>query len=721
MTVQQAFDLAIQHHQAGRLAQAEQLYRQMLAQQTNHAGALHMLGVIANQVGRNELAVELIGRAIAIQPNFPEAQSNLGKILTDTGHLDAAIAACRQAIALKPDSPAAHNNLGNALWASGQADQAIAAYRQAIALKPNYHEAHSNLGNVLRDKRQLDQAIAAYHQALALQPNFPAAHYNLGNALKEKGQSHAAIAAYRQAIALEPNLPEIHGNLGIVLTDAGQLDAAIAAFRQALALQPNYAEAHSNLGNALIAKGQLDDAVAAYRQAIVLNPNFPEAHCNLGSVLKDKGQLDDAIAAFTQVIAVKPDYSTAHSNLVYTLHFHPDYDAQSIYQQHLRWYQQQAQPLEHFIQPHANDPSPDRRLKIGYVSPDLWRHPVGRFLLPLFANHKHHDFEVVAYSSVRRDDDMTRRLRSHVDVWENIVGLDDAQAADKIRADGIDVLVDLSLHTAQNRMLMFARKPAPVQVTWLGYVGTTGLATMDYRLSDGYLDPPGQSEAFYTEKTLRLPHSYWCYQPPEFTSEVTTLPALSSGHVTFGCFNNFCKVTAPTLQLWAALLCDLPGSQLVIHAHAGSHQEQVRQRFSAAGVEPERICFVGMQPMKDYLAGYAQIDIALDPFPYGGGTTTCDALWMGVPVVTLTGRTAVGRAGVSLLSNVGLTPWIARTPDEYLAIARGWAADLPRLAQLRRQLRTMMRLSPLMDAPRFAAEMEAAYRQMWIAWCNGKP
>jgi predicted O-linked N-acetylglucosamine transferase (SPINDLY family) len=346
-------------------------------------------------------------------------------------------------------------------------------------------------------------------------------------------------------------------------------------------------------------------------------------------------------------------------------------------------------------------------------------HSVGRFLLPLLVHHDRQAFEIAAYSSSPREDAMTKRLRACVDVWRNITNCDDAQAAEQIRADGIDVLIDLSAHTGQNRLLVFCRKPAPVQVTWLGYPGTTGLSAMDYRLSDPYLDPPGQGDEFYAEKTLRLPHSFWCYPAPDESPEVNELPAAITRRITFGCFNNFCKVTAPTVDLWAALLRQVNGSQLVIHANAGSCQETVRQRFVSAGVEGSRIRFVGKRPMPGYFARYGQIDVALDPLPFGGGTTTCDALWMGVPVVTLCGRTAVGRAGVSLLSNVGLPELIAQTPEQYVAIARDLAADLPRLAQLRRQLRPMMRASILMDAPRFAADMEAAYRQMWGQWCAG--
>ena len=315
LTIQQSFDLALRHHQSGRLQEAERLYRQILARQPEHAVAMHHLGVIAHQTGRNDIAVGLLRRALALYPDWPEAHSNLGNVLRDNGQLDEAIAACRQAIALRPNYPEAHNNLGFALTAKGQFDEAIAVCRQAIALKPNFADAYNNLGNALKDSSQLDEAIAAFRQAIALKPNLAEAHSNLGNALADKGQLDEAIAAFRRAIALRPEYAKAHGNLGIALKNKGQLDEAIAACRLAIALNPNYAEAHNNLGIALTDKGQLDEAIAAYRRAGALNFNLPEAHSNLGNALTDKGRLDEAIAAYRQAIALKPNYAEAHSNL----------------------------------------------------------------------------------------------------------------------------------------------------------------------------------------------------------------------------------------------------------------------------------------------------------------------------------------------------------------------------------------------------------------------
>jgi protein O-GlcNAc transferase len=788
VSIQQAFDLALQHHQAERLAEAENLCRRILAHDPAHVDAVRLSGMIAYQLGRNDIAANLFRRAIALCPDFPaayvnlgnsltnmgqldeaiaayrqaialrpgyaEAYSNLGNALTNVGQLDEAIAACRQAIALRPNYAKAHNNLGVALRDRGQLDEAIAAYRQAIILDPNLPEAHTNLGNVLRSKERLDEAIAAYRQAIVLSPRYAGAYSNLGNVLRDKGQLDEAIAAHRQAIALVPNFAGAYTNLGNALADKGQLDDAIAAHRQAIALKPNYAEAHSNLGNALRDKGQLieaiaacrqaitlrpnyagaysnlgsaltnqgqlDEAVAAYRQAIFLQPNLPEAHNNLGNALRDIGELDEAVAAYRQAIALRPDYAGAYSNLVYALHFHPGYDAQAIAEEHRRWNRQHAEPLRQFIQPHNNPPHPDRRLRVGYVSADFRNHSVSRFLLPLLRHHDHSAFEIICYSDVANGDAMTDSLRACADGWHNIVGYADERVANKVREDKIDILVDLAGHTAGNRLQVFALKPAPVQITYLGYPGTTGLSQMDYRLSDLFADPPGETESLHTEKLWRLPVCNWCCREPDDAPPVR--PSRSDGPICFGTFNNFAKASPAIMDLWAAILMANPSSRLIIKSR-GLGEPSVRRRiaqfFQSRGVPADRLDIRGSEPdVRSHLLVYNQLDIALDSFPYHGTTTTCDALWMGVPVVTLAGPSHVSRVGVSLLSCIGLPELIAQSPEEYVSIAVGLAGDFARLAELRRTLRERMRASPLMDAPRFARNIEAAYRQMWRTWCE---
>ncbi len=372
--------------------------------------------------------------------------------------------------------------------------------------------------------------------------------------------------------------------------------------------------------------------------------------------------------------------------------------------------------MRRFIRPHTNDRNPNRRLRIGYVSPDLREHVAARFLLPLLAQHDHQQFEIFAYSNVRIPDAMTDRLRHHCDVWRNIIGMSGSAAVDVIYNDRIDILMDLSGHTAQHALPLFACKPAPVQATWLGYPGTTGLDTIDYRFTDEFLDPPGVNDPWCTERLIRLSRTVSCYLSTLPDPGLAPPPALANGHITFGCLNNFCKVGPSAVAVWVKILQAMPNAQLLLHAYEGSHRQLVRAHLAQMGLDPQRVHFVGYGGTR-YLEFYQHIDIVLDPFPYTGSTTTCDALWMGVPVITLAGQTVVSRMSMALLSNVGRTSWIATSEEQYQALVLALAQDLPQLTHIRRTLRSQLQQSPLMDAPAFARDMEAAYRQMWRTWC----
>jgi predicted O-linked N-acetylglucosamine transferase (SPINDLY family) len=703
----------------GKLDEAVDCCRQALELKPDFVEAQFNLANALRDLGRLDEAVACYRRALELKPNLPEAHSNLGSVLKNQGHLDEAVAYHRRALHLKPDYAEAHSNLGNALQAQGKMDEAIACYRRALDLKPTFAEAHFNLGIALKEQGKLDEAVACYRCALQLNPNYAEAHNNLGAALSDQGKLDEALACYRRAVELKPDHAEAHSNLGNVLKDQGKLDEAVACHRRALDLKPDYAEGHINLGNVLRDQGHLDEAVASHRRALLIRPDYAEGYSNLGAVFKDQGRLDEAVACWRRALDLKPDFVVAHSNLVYSQLFSPDYDAQAIYEEHRRWSQQFAEPLRKLILPHANLPSPDRRLRIGYVSPDFRVHPVGRFLLPLLEAHDHGGFEIFCYSSATMADAVTTCCQSCADTWRQVFNLSDQQLANTIRLDQIDILVDLSMHMAGNRLLVFARKPAPVQVTYLAYCGTTGLDTMDYRLTDSYLDPPGQDESCYTEQSIRLPETYWCYQPVVKAPPVNNLPALRTGQVTFGCLNNHCKVTAPTLAVWSRLLQALPEARLVLHARQGSHRQRVVEFFASQHIEADRVEFMDLLPPAEYFQTYQRLDIGLDPFPCGGGTTTCDALWMGVPVVSLAGKTAVGRGGRSLLSNIGLADLVANDAENYVRIAVTLAQDQQRLADLRTTLRDRMQASPLMDGARFARHVEAAYRDMWRRWCEG--
>jgi len=530
-------------------------------------------------------------------------------------------------------------------------------------------------------------------------------------------------AVWRQAFALTPSFPTAHLNLGHALKEMGQLDQAITAFRRAIIMDPNFAEAYSALGDALIRTWQFDEAIAVCQHAIALDSSLYEAHNTLGIALAVEGQLDEAFASWRRAVALNPYFSEAHDNLLLYLPRHPSTCERTLADELRRWNVQHAEPLTRFIEPPAEPGAArraDRRLRIGYVSPDLREHPLGRLLLPVLTHHDKTQVEVFAYANVPYPDGITQQLRSWIDHWRDIGELSDPQTADLIRHDRIDILVDLSSHTPGNRLLVFARKPAPVQVSWLGYPGSTGLTTIDYRLSDPYLDPPDVPDSFSSEKTIRLPDSFWCYAPPDVReSRLRALPALETGVVSCACLNDFSKINDFVLTLWARVLCEVEGSRLLLAARPGSHQRHTTTLLARHGVAPTRVKFLNHQPYFKYLEYYHDIDLGLDCFPYNGHTTSLDSFWMGVPVVTLVGQTAVSRAGWCYASNLRLPELAAHTPEEFVRIAVDLARDLPRLSHLRSTLRQRMLHSPLMDAERFARNLEAAYREMWRAHCTG--
>ena len=572
-------------------------------------------------------------------------------------------------------------------------------------------------GAALEKQGRLREAIEAYLSSLRIDERQPHTLYCLGNVLLKSGSLPDAIESYRRALALRPQFAEAMNNLGCALRMTGEDVEAGRILRQAVALCPDFADALNNLANLLIDQMQFDQAMVLCRRALVLSPNFGEALGNLGNCHFSMGQVDEAIQCFRRSAQLAPRSSSPH-NLLYDIHFHPAYGPKEIWEEHARWNETVARPLMRPLTRHPNDRSKDRRLRVGYVSPDFREHPVGRFMLPLMEHHDRHQFEIFCYTDLRREDAITRRIRPHADAWRPTAAFNDAQLDQIVRADQIDILVDLTLHMKGSRLLALARKPAPVQVTYLAYCSTTGLETIDYRFSDPYLDPEDADVSVYRERTIRLPRTYWCYPAPDVSPEVGPLPADRQGQITFASLNNYAKVSTPIFDTWCQVLSQVPDSRLVLHAHEGSHRQLARNQMCYRGVDPRRLQFVSSMPYQQYLDQYNQIDIALDPFPYGGGTTTCDALWMGVPVVSCRGATAVSRAGLSILSNLGLAELVAGTLEEYVQLIIARATDLAKLRFLRSTLRQRLRASPLMDAAQFARDVEAAYREMWRNWCD---
>jgi predicted O-linked N-acetylglucosamine transferase (SPINDLY family) len=618
---------------------------------------------------------------------------------------------------LNPNCVEAHINLGLAWFAKRDFDRAIACYERALALRPDCAEAHCNLGVARRHKGQLDHAINCYQRALCIKPGFVEALDNLGLALKEKSQPDQAVACFRRALELNPAFAKSHINLGIALNERGQHDRAIACFRRALQIDPQLIDAYVNMGIAWKDEEELDQAIACFQQALALRPDCAEAHDDLGNTYRANGQLDAAIACFRHALAIKPDFVAAHDDLILTMLYDANSDSPRIFAECQQWNRQHAEPLKRFVKPLANGRDPDRPLRIGYVSADFMQHPCAMVLLPLFRHHDRRQVDVFCYAEVIRPDDITRQFRDLVPQWCDTVGRTDADVAYAIRQDKIDILVDLKLHTPFNRLLVFAHKPAPLQVTWLGYPGATGMDTIDYRLTDPYLDPPNGDDAVSSERPIRLPDTFWCYDPLTREPDVGPLPCSANGFITFGCLNSFCKINDAVLALWARVLGAVSGSRLILLAPDGSARQRVLDRLGEAGIAPDRIEMLKRLPRSDYLRAFHRIDIALDTFPYNGHTTSLDSLWMGVPIVTLVGQTIVGRAGLTQLINLGCPELSAAAPEQYVQIAADLAADRSRLAELRASLRPRLENSPLMDADRFARNIEAAYRAMWRSWC----
>jgi predicted O-linked N-acetylglucosamine transferase (SPINDLY family) len=599
------------------------------------------------------------------------------------GRLREAETACRRVLQQQPQDPDALHCLGLIAMQAGQPEPAMALIRQAIAAAPGRSDYWYNLGETLRRLRRLPEAETALREALRLRSDFP------------------------QAV----------GNLGAILAQQGRFEEAMPVLREAIRLRPNDHFGYLNFGKVARQHGDVREAEAAFRRAIALAPNFAPAYNMLGGLLRESGDTARAVETYRKAIELDPDLREAYDNLCYTLQFDPDSTPAQVLEEHRKWSNRFAEPLAKEIKPHPNDRSPDRRLRVGYVSPNLRRHVIGLFMEPILERHDRERFEIYCYADIAQPDDVAKRLQSHVSVWRPTWMMNDEQLAQTIRDDRIDVLVDLNLHMRGSRLLAFARKPAPVQITHLAYCGTSGLSVMDWCVTDTRMSPPGEGDDFFSERLLRLPETYWCYRPWPGSPDVSPLPARTNGFVTFGSLNSLAKVNDRVLALWRQVLDAVPKSRLLIHAHGGTHNEIATTRFRAAGLPMERLTMVGMESVEQYMARYHSIDIALDPFPYGGGTTTLDALWMGVPVVTVAGATPLSRTGLTLLHAVGLDELVTTTPGQYVQTARGLANDLPRLERVRSSLRNRLRGSVLMDEPRYVRELESVYRYAWKTWC----
>lgn len=636
------------------------------------------------------------------------------------GDLANAQAYYKSILKAKPNHPDALHLLGVIAHQQGNHNRAIELIKRALLNKRSDAGYYNNLGECYRALKDFGKAIDCYKEAVNLKAEFKEAWNNLGNALSACGRLQEAVASYERALKLNQYYAEAWNNLGIALTACGKISTAVGKFQQAIKIKKDFAEAHNNLSNTLNVQGKHAEAIISAQRALTYKTNFAEACNNQGIALNALGRFKEALSFFQQALDIKSDYAEAYSNLLLAMNYQPEIKIEDLYDKHCAW-------ADVFIQPTCdnsiivNDRSVEKQLRIGYVSPDFREHSVAFFLEPILAKHDKKRFEVYCYSAVAKPDETTERLKSLTDHWTSIVGQSDDAVAKLIKKDKIDILVDLSGHTANNRLLLFARRLAPIQVTYLGYPNTTGLQTMDYRLSDDCADPEGNSERWYTEKLVKLDPTAWCYRPHETTPEVNKLPAVAKSFITFGSFNASYKLNEHVYKLWAQILTKVAESRLLLKSKSladPAFRDRIIKLFLANGISHERIILQAYEPSHQYhLERYHEVDIALDSFPYHGTTTTCEALYMGVPVITLAGKDHRSRVGVSLLNQVKLQYLIAETEEEYVAIACSLASKIADLAELRNNLRSRMKASPLMDEAGFTLGLESTYREMWRKWC----
>ncbi|MEA2709704.1 MAG: hypothetical protein QOF78_2305 [Phycisphaerales bacterium] len=677
-------DDAVQLHRSGRIADAAAAYRRILARQPDDANALHLLGVTELQSEKFAAAEELIAKAIARQPNVGVYHLNHAAALRALRRIDDAIGAAEKAIAL---------------------DAGIAARGYLIA------------GLAFNDDKQVDDAIFCWRKAVEIDPALAEAQVLLGRALRERGDFAEAVRALTAAAQALPQDALVRHELGASLRKTGDLQAAVAALDDALRLDPALTHSLIEKGWTLGELNELDKSLEAFHAALDQRPDM-SAHMGLGLVYSKLGELKRAKFHQLAAMELEPIDHVVRSATLHLLHYLDSTQSPELFEAHLEWNRRHAAPLAASIQPHRNDPDPARPLRVGYVSADFCGHPVARFMKPVLANCDRRNFTFVCYSATKKTDAATDQLQERAGEWHDVVKLDDEQLAQRIRDDRIDILVDLAGHTARNRLLTFARKPAPIQCTQFGYTDTTGMTAMDYRMTDAISDPPGMNERFHTEQLARLPHLAYCYEAPPGIPAPDRRPRDAAAPVTFGCINNNGKVTPAMIRLWQRILDATPGSRLLFLAVPSP--QLTAQHLARHGMDVSRVAIVQNVQVAEYFALFHRIDIAFDPFPYNGGITTCDTLWMGVPLVTLTGDRYVSRQGLALLSQVGLADLAANSEQEYFQIAVALANDPARRAALRTTLPLTTARSPICDGRLFTSGLMAFYRDAWRKWCASR-
>ena len=751
--LEQRFTQAVTLHQSGRLAEAQSLYAQVLKLRPTHFGALHLSGVIAAQSGNFERAEQLIAKAIAINPSIATAHSNRGNALKGLNRLQAAVQSYDRAIALKPDYAEAHNNRGVALQALKQFEAAVQSYDRAIALKPDYAEACNNRGVALHELKQFEAAVASYDRAIAIRPDYAEAYSYRGATLQELKQFEAAVQSCERAIALRSDYAEAHGNCAAALQALRQLKSAMQCYDRAIALKPDYAEAYNNRGVALQELGQLENAVASYDKAIAIRPDYAEAYYNRGNALKELKQLEAALQSYEQAMSLKPDYEFLHGMLLHTRLQACDWsnaekdiaeltekiqrnenatqsfivlaiaDAPALQKQAAGIWVRAKAPSNHSLPDLPTYPRHDR-IRVGYYSADYHNHATAQLMAGLFEAHDRSRFELTAFSfGPEKNDAMRQRVSSAFDRFIDIRDKTDRDAAHISRQLEIDIAVDLKGFTTDGRMGIFAERAAPIQLSYLGYPGTTDAEYMDYVIADRILIPES-SQAYFSEKIVYLPDSYQvnddkrAISDRQFRREELGLPA--SGFV-FCCFNNNYKINPATFDGWMRILKQVDGSVIWLLEDNPVAAANLRSEAEKRGVDAKRLVFARRMPLEEHLARHRLADLFVDTLPYNAHTTASDALWAGLPVLTCLGNAFAGRVAASLLYAIRLPELVTHTREEYESLAMALATHPERLAAIKQKLENNRLTAPLFDTLRFTGNIESAYEAVYRRYQAGLP
>jgi protein O-GlcNAc transferase len=649
-----------------------------------------------------------------------DAQSALqhGVEFHQAGQLDEAIECYKKCLKQQPDNVVALCNLGGALQTTGMLDDSATVLQKAVGLKPDYAGAHNNLGLTKQDQESFDEAIVCYQKAISINPTFAQAYNNLGNVQQLQSNLDGAVASYQKAISLQPGFAQFYNNLGNVLREQDRLDFAVDSLQKAISLQPGYAEAYSNLAYAKQEQGKLEEAIANNQKAISLNPNFAEAYSNLGAALKDQGRLEEGVANLRKAISLKPDLIDAHSNLIFCIDLLSDLTTDLFKIERDKWAKLHAEPLKNFWKPFKNLPDHKRKLRIGYVGADFYQHSAAYIFGPMLLNYDTENFQVFCYAGNTEEDDLTQRFKANATKWLSTSRIDDSQLAEIIKNDEIDILVDLAGHTKGNRLLTFARKPAPIQISPWGYPLGTGMTAMDYLFGDSFFIPLADRN-MYAEEIIDIPCAIHL-KPSTIFPPVTEPPACKVGFITFGAFNRLEKYNDEVYTLWAEILNLIPTAKLLIKTaklDSSTRVAEVEDFFDKHGVAKNRLILLGKTSNDDHLKAHGQIDIMLDPFPHNSGMTSLESLRMGVPVLTCEKKIRCP-ASSTMLHIMGLEEWNTQDTRQYVAKAVKFAGDIKHLKSMRGQMRDRFDHSVLGDSQLYATKVEVIYRQLWQKWCS---